>query len=871
VLACVCLCAAVLAGGASAKGRAVRNWPNSPVHHLIGLPAPSTPPTFSANLRGGVAVTGNTVETCPENVSAHKKRARRPRHTRGSPRDSESCVDANNNDHNMVYVNVDPSHGHFNSSSATLTVPAGAQVVRAYLYWGADLSRGVNRPGASNFNPSLPTNGPGDDAPGGGDPQTNTLWTQAQLQVGSGAAFTTANATPSGATQAIPSWYSQPNNAPGWAYQARADVTDQLQLGLLSRTHRTRSGRSQLTVTVADVQAGRGYNRYAGWTLMVIWESPSTPFRNITLFDGFEYVQVEGGQQLVVGPLDFTGFTTPSTGPVDAQVTVWAYEGDRAITGDYLALKSPITDTCVGMPHLSDALHDPDNFFNSTISTGGVDIGGRTPFYSNQLGFDQATLALPEGTIRNGATNASVCLGTIGDTYFFGGLVFQSLIRAPNVEISKVADRSSAGPGDTVTYTTSVTNPQRSPDDPLGPTATATNVTVTDPLPSGLHFSGFIGSPPCTFNAATNTIDCDVGNLAPDGTFTYSFTATVDASAEGPAPNPIINAGCFSAGSADLPGQIFTGCDRVTVIVPPTPPPPQPADLGVVKTVSADTVAPGNALTWKVVGTNYGPATSTGFVLADQLPPGVAFVSASASPQLTCTTPPVGGNGAVTCTAPSVPPTPASGSSLTLTIVATVPADTPDGILLQNIATVRGDQPEPVPDPHPNRAETVTRVVVPDQPIPPPPPLPPGPIGPPTPPIPPPPEPPTPDVFTARLTLHKSVSPSVASQGSTVAVTLRVANITEVSALKVRVCDTLPTGLTVASAPGFHVTGRNLCKSIGTLQPVASKTLRFIVRVGAVAGSRLTNHATATASNARTVRARAVVRVTAPPPPSGKG
>ena len=51
------------------------------------------------------------------------------------------------------------------------------------------------------------------------------------------------------------------------------------------------------------------------------------------------------------------------------------------------------------------------------ISAGGVDLGGRSPQYS------LATLNLPEGTIANGATGASVCLDRVGDTYFFGGLV----------------------------------------------------------------------------------------------------------------------------------------------------------------------------------------------------------------------------------------------------------------------------------------------------------------------------------------------------------------------------------------------------------------------------------------------------------------
>ena len=88
---------------------------------------------------------------------------------------------------------------------------------------------------------------------------------------------------------------------------------------------------------------------------------------------------------------------------------------------------------------MNDALNPVDNFFNGTISTNGADLGGRTPEYRNQLGFDRDRLSVPEGTIPNGATGASVCLGTTGDTYFFGGIAFDTLIRAPNLQIAKTA------------------------------------------------------------------------------------------------------------------------------------------------------------------------------------------------------------------------------------------------------------------------------------------------------------------------------------------------------------------------------------------------------------------------------------------------
>ena len=130
------------AGVAAALVGKVRNWPNSPVRHTLRQTVRATTPTFAANLRGDVAIAGNTLETCPQNIAA----ARGRRQGKSAPKAAEPCLGANNNDQNMKYVNVDPGDGHFDSSTAALTLPAGARVVRAFLYWGADLARGVNRP-----------------------------------------------------------------------------------------------------------------------------------------------------------------------------------------------------------------------------------------------------------------------------------------------------------------------------------------------------------------------------------------------------------------------------------------------------------------------------------------------------------------------------------------------------------------------------------------------------------------------------------------------------------------------------------------------------------------------------------------------------
>jgi large repetitive protein len=813
----------------------VSNWPNSPVRHPLRAAAPAATPSFSANLRGGFVKAGNTLLTCPTNSLTRRLRAK----TRRQRLAAEPCIGSDNNGLDMKYVNVDPT-GHFDSSTATLTLPGDARIVRAYLYWGADLARGVNNDASAG-------------APGGEDPNTDALWKTALLRTGTGA-YTTVDATAPGRDGkwlGVPSWYSQPGNRPGFAYQVRADVTPEISRSLAATRRRTASGSKQVVATVANVQAGRGYNRHGGWTLLVAWESDTAAWRNLTLFDGFAFVQVQANQELVVGPLDFTGFQTPASGNVDAHATVWAYEGDRTITKDYLAL-GRLGTACPGLPHLSDAVNPVANFFNSTISANGATVGGRIPGFDNQLGFDLDTPAIKEGTIPNGANGASVCLGTTGDTYFFGGIAFDTLIRAPNAHIDKTVQPTTANPGDIVTYTSTVTNPQTTPT----PTEGLTNVVTDDPLPSGLDFVDFTINPDnrCAFNTTTRVVHCDVGTLAPDGSFSYAYRARVSAAAQGTSPASLINAACYRANSEDQPNVLFYGCDNASIVVPPNP----YVDLGVVKRVSAETISPGGTLTWTLVATNRGPGTSTGFVLADQLPAGVTFVSATADAPLACTTPALGANGSVVCTTPTVPAAPAAGSTLTVTITAGVPPTTANGTVLTNRATVNGDQPEPTPDPNPNRDSTQTRVVV-DQPLPSPAPSDPEPNGPTAPPVPPSIAVLAERVANTRLSLHKHATTSRLSAGRTVTFRLRVANIAEAGALRVTVCDVLPRGMSLVSAPGFHHRGRALCTTMPRLTVGAARNFSVTAHVTRDAPPVMRNVATARASNATRVIAHATI------------
>jgi uncharacterized repeat protein (TIGR01451 family) len=117
------------------------------------------------------------------------------------------------------------------------------------------------------------------------------------------------------------------------------------------------------------------------------------------------------------------------------------------------------------------------------------------------------------------------------------------------------------------------------------------------------------------------------------------------------------------------------------------------------------------------------------------------------------------------------------------------------------------------------------------------------------------------------LALRKTARPSVVTRGSTIRFRLRVTNTSLASVHGVRVCDRQPRGLAVASAPGLRVRGRTVCKFIRTLRPGHSRTLVFTARAGAGAPRRVTNISTATARNARSVRALARVRIVGRPPP----
>jgi uncharacterized repeat protein (TIGR01451 family) len=315
-----------------------------------------------------------------------------------------------NNDFNMTYVDVDTDPTTFDSSRATLDLPDGAAVLWAGLYWGAD------SPDAAR--------------------------TTALFAAPGAAGYLPLNGTLIGAS--------------GTNYQAFAEVTSVVRA----------AGKGEYGV--ANVHSTTGSNRYAGWSLVVVFATETGPPRNLTVFDGFAVVQASDPAV----SFDVNGFTTPLAGPVAASLSEVAYEGDLALTGDSLHLNGVA---------LTDAQHPADNFFNSTISDFGVPVTQKSPDYLNQLGFDANTIDV-SSLLPNGSSAATIKLSTLDDTYYPGVIATAIDLYAPQVAISQTAaDLNGGAPraGDVLQYTVRVRNEG-------GDTATA--LVLTDLVPPNTSY-----------------------------------------------------------------------------------------------------------------------------------------------------------------------------------------------------------------------------------------------------------------------------------------------------------------------------------------------------------------------------------------------
>lgn len=337
-----------------------------------------------------------------------------------------------------------------------------------------------------------------------------------------------------------------------------------------------------------------------------------------------------------------------------------------------------------------------------------------------------------------------------------------------------------AVPGDPATYVLDVSN--------NGP-STATNVTITDTLPSYMTFvSGGNGDWDCS--AAGQVVTCDLdGSLAVGGTNATSVEITVDVASDH--TGPIVNSATVVA-TEDPTGSTDDDSNDPSLI----------SDLEVTKTHTGDATA-GESITYGVMVTNDGPSDTAGpIVVEDTVPTGMTYDSVSGA-GWTCAV----AAGTVTCThAGGLVDQAASSFDLTFDV-----ADTAGPASVVNNVSVDGPNADPTIGDNTDADDTDI-------------------------------------VDDANLSIvKKAVDPTVHS-GDAVSWTIDVTNDGPSTADSISVSDQLPAGLTdvTATGTGWTCTTAPFVCSRASLAPGAAPTITVEATVssGVPGGTVLTNTAT---------------------------
>jgi len=289
-------------------------------------------------------------------------------------------------------------------STAVLGLPPAAEVVHARLYWSA-------------FRSSADT--------------TATLEFPADGGVM--------------AVEADQSWFvTQPSSTRSF-YQSAADVTAFVQ----------QHGIGAYRVSGVEAAAVNGVTEethYAAWWMVVIYQDPTDPLRNLAIFEGFDLVD-----QNTTAVANLSGFLVPNAG-YDAKLGVVAFEGDNGISGDRLAFNGT---------YLDDGLAGSDDFFNSTRTWLGVpvSVAGDLPQMAGSLGSMSGVdldVVNVKPLVAPGDTSAVIRATSTQDVYLLGGFVTSiSTYRPDFTATSKTVTDLNGGllqPGDELEYTIATRN-----------------------------------------------------------------------------------------------------------------------------------------------------------------------------------------------------------------------------------------------------------------------------------------------------------------------------------------------------------------------------------------------------------------------------
>jgi uncharacterized repeat protein (TIGR01451 family)/gliding motility-associated-like protein len=227
-----------------------------------------------------------------------------------------------------------------------------------------------------------------------------------------------------------------------------------------------------------------------------------------------------------------------------------------------------------------------------------------------------------------------------------------------DIVLTKVVDNRTPNEGDVINYTITVTN---------NGGATATNLVVTDNLPSGLTYTQAIPS-----SGAWNAPNWTIGSLAPGSSETLILSVLVEPGTLG---LTLVNTISNSQDQTDTNQTLDDNTESITV---------QSADLEVIKTVSNNSPKEGDTIVYTITVENKGPFDATGVSLEDVLPTGITYVGHFANTGSY-------NQGTGLWTIGSIN----NGDTATLTINVTVNANTAFNSITNTTSNLKADQADP--------------------------------------------------------------------------------------------------------------------------------------------------------------------------------
>ncbi|RUS47370.1 DUF11 domain-containing protein [Cohnella sp. AR92] len=565
---------------------------------------------FDANDTGAITFTGNTLGLSRSNVD-------------GVPGTRDFIGAFTTVDTSSQFGSYPPgttSDFNLDSASAILRLPAGSEVLYAELVW------------AGTYNVT-----------GGTNNFFAFIDKSVSMRTPAGMTFSIA---PDPATAQISHRNATDN------YFRSANVTELVRV----------AGAGTYTVggVVGNIDLGNSTANSCGWTLCVVYENPSLPFRNLSLNVGI--VEIATGSDPSV-TTTITGFATPIEGPVSGRMALCAQDGDANKRGDQVLFGPTEAD----LVNLSGPNNFLNNFFASQINddTGNLDTSG-TFGDRNQINGDPGTQIVGgrqswditnvdiSQTLTNNQTSAAFQLRTTNDGYSVIAVGIYIDINSPRITIEKSVDAEVAEIGQILTYTVVIANTG---------TVSANAMFLLDSLPNDTVFvPGSI-----TVNGVSvpgdPTTGVSLGSVAPDEAVVVTYQALV---VSFPENGLISNQALVDFQYQSVPGgEINMGEIPSNVVVTPILPPN--FSLTIVKTADRTTANPGDTVRYSITVTNPSNAPLTNVRVTD---PVLQFE------QLI----------------PSLP----AGESRTFTVNSVVPPGTPAGTEIVNTATATSDQAGPV-------------------------------------------------------------------------------------------------------------------------------------------------------------------------------